>query len=360
MRILSLDLKNFRCFNRLQLNLSSNIVLITGSNGSGKTSVLEALHYACYFKSFKSSFGADLIKLDNAQLGFSVDVDILNDLSLNSDLLNVTFQGSGKKIVKLNQKNLSSYNELADSYKVITITEDDMDLIKGYPENRRVFLDHLLLLMDPLYGKTLKTYRKILKNRNSLFARPIDIDSYMLWTKQLYDLSQEIIFRRISLLSLLDTHIKNLIEAIKGSDNLDISLDYVYSKPYSMKDLDFASFMELNSNIMGYEIHAGRSLFGAHLDDFIIRFNNKSSRSYSSRGQQKLVLFLLKISCLKIIKTKAIFLIDDFMTDFDNNKLSFLIDLMVTFSSQVIITCPIISSSLESKLSSLNAQIIRF
>lgn len=362
MRILSVELRNFRCFAKMQLDFNSPIILISGPNGSGKTSLLEALHYACYFRSFKSNINSELIKINNSnniEDGFSIDMHVINDNTLVPDMLNITYRHQSTKNIKLNQKSISSYKDLTNYYKVVTITEDDTELIRGYPDNRRVFIDHLILLTDSNYGQLLKDYKRVLKNKNSIFQNSFSIDVYNIWSEKLYDLSIQISQKRIEMLSILQSHINELIITTKFTD-LEVSLNYSYVKPYIIAQDSYEKFMNNYPSLIGHETNAQRSLFGAHLDDFSIQFNNKATRTYSSRGQQKLVLFLLKIACLKIINSKTIFLIDDFMTDFDEKKIDILIDLMIQFSSQTIITCPTENSIIESKVKNLNAQIIRF
>lgn len=364
MRLLSLHLKNFRCFDSLKLTFAKKLVLISGLNGAGKTSILEALHYSCYFKSFKSNSSFDLIKLDSINKFFSVFVEVLKDDFAIPDFLTVSIKENGKKIAKLNQKTISSYRELLDLYRIITITENDIELIKGYPDNRRIFIDQFLLLFDPEYAFILKKYKKILKNRNFLLSgynkkQGLNRDSYLIWSEQLYSLSVEIARKRINLLDLLFKDIVVLMSFVRIE--LKIDFEYLFVKPYVI-DLNsafsFDQFLALYPNLYDRELYAERSLFGAHLDDFLMNFNGISSRVYGSRGQQKLILFLLKIACLRIIGVKSIFLIDDFMTDFDEEKLDFLIKLMLEFSSQIFVTSPIKNSLLEKKLLAFDFQII--
>src|SRR5437868_6298202 len=91
------------------------------------------------------------------------------------------------------------------------------------------------------------------------------------------------------------------------------------------------------------ETRVGHSLFGAHLDDFLIHFQDKKSKNYSSRGQQKLIVLLVKIAQIQQLlhsKGPVILLLDDFMTDFDEQRCRLLLDLLFDLKIQLIFTVP--------------------
>jgi recombinational DNA repair ATPase RecF len=88
----------------------------------------------------------------------------------------------------------------------------------------------------------------------------------------------------------------------------------------------------------------GRSLFGAHLDDVTVEFASKKSKLYASRGQQKLIVFLLKAALLTHVTGNGrpcVFLLDDFMTDFDEQRAIQLVTLLKTLPAQIIFTAPL-------------------
>lgn len=102
-----------------------------------------------------------------------------------------------------------------------------------------------------------------------------------------------------------------------------------------------------------------RSLFGAHLDDFSIEFCHKTSRAFASRGQQKLIIMLIKIAQMQEIIAKngpTLFLLDDFMTDFDQQKGTILLSHMLELKSQLIFTSPVSSGYFEEFLHNHGAQ----
>jgi DNA replication and repair protein RecF len=332
-------LRNFRCFSAVDLEFSGPVVLIHGPNGSGKTSILEALHYACYLKSFKTHLPRELMKAKTD--GFGINVGIA---SQGYDTLHVMMSGA-KKTVKLNDKSISSYKELYSAYKVVTITEDDLEMIQGGPSLRRTFLDHMALLLNPEYALLAKKYRIILDNRNALLARQKkDDDSYHLWTDQLLIYSHAMQAERKKMIELLREQSKELISLL-SLDEESITLSYDYAKPYTdiENTLSTSDLLIRYPSLIGHEMGYKRSLIGAHLDDFSITFQGKASRAYASRGQQKMLLFILKLASIKCLTSEApgvILLVDDFMTDFDEARAQSLMPLLTGLPSQLIVTSP--------------------
>lgn len=342
MRIVSARLRNFRCFSSLDLDFESPVVLIHGPNGSGKTSILEALHYACYLKSFKTHLPRDIIRSDTD--GFALNVGIA---AQGFDTLQVQFNRK-KKTVKLNEKNISSYKELYSAYRVVTITEGDLDMVQGAPSSRRSFLDTVVLLLNPSHAALAQKYRAILNNRNALLAHGrADHESYLLWTDQLLQVAQKMQIARIKAVELLENEAHVLVKEILGDVDDALTIEYSYARTYGdIRDIQSGQDLLVRyPGIKEQEFRQKRSLFGAHLDDCKITYLGKACRTYSSRGQQKLVVFLLKMAQLLTMKSQGssgtILLVDDFMTDFDDEKASALLPMMTKLSSQVILTSPV-------------------
>lgn len=358
MHITSLTIKNFRCFDHVSLDFTNKIVMISGANGVGKTSLLEALHYMCYFRSFRTYSPRELVTFDQNSFFIKAQIEAVDNAALQQYALQVGFTGR-KKLVKLDQKIIASYRELTDYYRIVTLTEDDLELIKGSPEQRRIFIDQALVLQNHALLPIMQSFKHTLESRNALLhSNNYSSDSYMLWTEQLWRYSLELQQSRMEFLRILERRTNKLLIENIGA-HLTIQLLY---NPKRMKtEQSFDDFMHLNAELPLVEKKLGRSFFGAHLDDITIQFCDKGSRAYASRGQQKLTVLLLKIAQIHEILEKkgpVIFLLDDFMTDFDEEKSSKLITLLVNLECQLFFTSPLIQSTFEAHLRDYNAQIV--
>jgi len=354
-QLVSLQLKNFRCFEEVIFNFKSPIILIEGDNGSGKTSILEALHYLGYLKSFRTHIAKELIKIEKSS--FFIKATFKDDLQTTE--IQAGLAGK-KRLVKINQKSILSFKELLNSYRVITLTEEDLDLVKLGPENRRNFLDQYILLTNASFLQTCKKYKQILDNRNKILQNQVfDQEVYLIWTKQLWEQSQIIRDLRRTILQNIEIELNDLL-------NIYIDKNCLVNLKYEDKEgswSSFDNFLNNKNNLLASEKYLGKSMFGSHLDDFHIYFKNKKSRAFASRGQQKLLVLLVKIAQINILKKEGyqniIFLLDDFITDLDQKNISILSTALLSLKNQLIFTCPISNGYLKELLVSKNAQIIQ-
>lgn len=342
-----LEIKQFRCFSAQKFSFSKQFTLIIGDNGTGKTSLAEAIHYLCYMKSFRSSNLSDLV-------GHSYDAFFLKGrfssaFESDSDHFIQVGYCDKKKSIKLDNKAVTTYKQIFELFQVITLLEEDIHLIKGYPSERRTFIDQAALFLESGYLDTYRNFKKIVQNRNALLHNPYAIDMLELdiWTEKLWQASQVVQQQRRKVLavieqtvnSLLSQYFDNVYQVQMGYESEHVSLDETYE--------DFK--MKIN-RILGQERALKRSLFGAHLDDFNIQIKGQKARFFASRGQQKLVSLLCKLSLVTLAEKNdflPILIIDDFIADFDKTRLRNLMDFFVSCKNQVIITTPFYDLELQ-------------
>ncbi len=354
MRLEKIELKNFRCFSKASFDFASDIVIIYGNNGSGKTTIIEALHYLCYLSSFRSRLPGEITEFESDS--FFIKGTVAQD---NHELVEIQVGYSKKqKIAKIGQSPISSYKELFPYYQVVTLTVDDLELIQGSPIIRRNFIDQAILLANPEFMEPLKRLKQILQQRNALLQKPFSYESYVIWTKQLWEQSRLIQDMRLKALDRLNQKISQLlIDFFDPSYTLDINYSYKHILPHE----SFESFLERKKGLVAYESMTKRSDFGAHLDDFTLQFCSKKLKSFGSRGQQKLLVVLIKVAQildLQEMKNNPIFLLDDFVTDFDKQRLGNILTLLLTLKCQLIISSPIREKLLEELLSTANISTI--
>lgn len=350
MRIHHLTLQNFRCFKHKEFSFESPLVLIEGSNGVGKTSLLEALHYSCYIRSFRTSVPKELILHDHDSFIIKVS---LEDSSTHHSI-HIGYS-CAKKMIKVDNKAITSFKELTEFYKVITITHEDIALVSQGPGARRLFLDQTLSLLDAEYLGMLKKLKIIAEQRSRLLLqRTIDYDYLASWTRQLWDVSEAIQAKRVVLLTDLEKLLQQLLREI-GDDTITLSLAYA---PKNMKrDDSWETFCQLP--FLSMEQRYGRNLFGAHLDDFTIAYGAQNSRTYASRGQQKLTALLLRLAQARLasqLSSTPIIVIDDFLSEFDNDRVTQIMTMLSNEQRQIIISSPTPTGFIHDFMLSCGAQ----
>jgi DNA replication and repair protein RecF len=349
LQLASIQLKDFRCFSHTTIDLNSPIVLICGSNGTGKTSLLEALYYGCYLRSFRTHLARDLIALEKESFFIKLLVSENHTDNVVDHTINIGFTGN-KRRVTVDNKAIVSYKDLLSHYRIVSLTEDDLKLVQDGPEERRAFLDQALLLDDSSFLNIMREYRIVLDNRNALFQKNVvDKEAYSIWTGKLWELTQAIQQIRRTLLQQLEAEVNRMLH-VYIDQQVTVSLIY-QAKKHSDQPLE--AFLVKNPDLIQQEIYFKRSLFGAHIDDFTIVLGGKRSRAYASRGQQKMIVLLVKIAQIKQLTQKKgpiIFLLDDFMTDFDAERGKALLSALLELDCQLIFTSPRRDSALESAL----------
>jgi len=328
MRIREITIKDFRCFTTKTITFDKPLVIIEGPNGIGKTSLLEALYYSCYLRSFRTRTTRDLI-LHGSQ-AFSIKITYEGPDGFKNQL-SVGYSPT-KRSVKLNNTELTAYKDLIGSYRIIAITDEDLSLIKGSPEGRRHFMDQAIILEYPDYRSLLKKFNSILEQRNALLrSKRFSQDSYTLWTDQLNDISKQIRSHRRSVLKRTEEKVNQLLTNFFDSP-FTVKLVYKEKNPPHPTALETQQHEQLVKH----------TLFGAHLDDCKVFIADRASKKYASRGQQKLTAMLLKIAQPTALDPQSyVFLLDDAVSDLDAQRLKNLFAALASYKTHIIITSPL-------------------
>ena len=269
-----------------------------------------------------------------------------------------------KRIIKLDQKCVTSYKDTFPFFKVITLTEDDIDLIKGSPSGRRAFADQAVLFSKPESMDIYRNFRNILENRNALLAgaygnsNNLDKVEFEVWTEKLWYSTVKIQELRTIELKFIEISVNRLIDQyFEGIYEVEIQYEAkVVEHGQSME-----MFLQKISQLKQQEMALKRSLFGAHLDDLVFHIKGKKAKMFASRGQQKLVSLLCKLALISTNSSNGplpLVLIDDFISDFDKTRLRNLIHFFLSCKNQIIITSPFCDSQLESLILKAHPDVI--
>jgi len=309
----TLRVQNFRTHSDFILEIGEKSTLISGANGSGKTSLLEAIYFALQGTSFRSS-DKEILRNDGSSW-FRIDLKDSKD-SLRTIIFNNAVQKSKKQfLVDGNKKARLSANL---RIPVVLFEPDDLQLLSGSPTRRRNFLDYFLSQIFPSFQLALTRYNKALKQRNNLLKRDnVSKDELFPWNLMLAEYGAEIISKRQDFLELLNSKIEEVYFEISGVKD-EIEIDYLGEKVSKNEILAILSENIERDKILGY------TNFGPHKHDIQFIFNKKPAQNVASRGENRSLVLALKFIETDILSDltskRPIVLLDDVFSELDDDR----------------------------------------
>ncbi len=314
-----LKLFNFKNYPEAILRFENPVNCFLGRNGSGKTNLLDAMHYLSFTKSAINPSDSQNVRLGESQF------IIKGAFKVQEKLKEVvcSYQQGQKKMVREDGQDYLKFSDHVGKYPLVLIAPQDIELIWDGSEVRRKFFDSLLSQIDHGYLEDLIIYATYLKQRNSalkLFAErgAIDYDLLAGYHQKIIPAAKRIFSKRSEFLSeflpVFQQHYKNLAD----------SKDEVMSIQYR-SDLENNEFEELLQKNLNRDVLLQRTTAGIHRDDFLFLLNNNEVKRYGSQGQQKSFLIGLKLAEFQCIaekkKFKPLLLLDDIFDKLDDNRI---------------------------------------
>jgi len=328
--VTKLSVQNVRSHDSFVTTLSPSMTVITGQNGSGKTSLIEAIYVALQGSSFKGS-DSDLLRKDCPW--WRIDIGFKDNTKRT-----VKFDPSkvyGRKQFVIDEK--TSYRLTPkNKYPVVLFEPDDLRLLNGSPTRRRQFIDRFISQLDPLYGSTLHKYERALKQRNNLLKKPfISPDELFVWNIALSEYGAYIIQQRTVFIEQINSKLNDAYNDIAQSSDI-VSVHYSHT---SIGDVKQKLLSELHHHSDKDKL-TGNTSVGPHRHDVIFQFNNSPALSIASRGEVRTIVLALKFLEVGIIEQitniKPIILLDDVFSELDIDRQKALSDTIR--AHQIIIT----------------------
>ena len=332
MWIKKIKINHFRNYKKEEIELEKSINLFYGENAQGKTNIIEAIFLGSMGKSFRAKKDREMINL-NAE---KAEVEIQYQKSDREGKIKIEL--SNKKSIYLNGIKIKKLSELLGNINTVIFTPDDIDILKGGPQNRRRFLDIMISQLKPNYMYNLNLYLKTLEQRNN-YLRQIkeenkDENLLEIWDEKLAEYAFKIYQYRNDFINKIKNKIKSIHNDITNKKE-DIEIEYI-TECNNKKE-----YIELLKKRRKLDIIKGFTTKGIHRDDFNISINDKQLNIYGSQGQHRTAILSLKLSELNIIYEEIgeypILLLDDFMSELDENRRKQLLKNIK--NTQIIITC---------------------
>ncbi len=308
------ELRNFRCHDEFALDCNRATTLIVGENGSGKTSVLEAIYLALRGKSFK---GVDREIMRREADFFRAEIDLVDaqKVIIRFDGAKKSFEIDGKKSLRLPKKN---------RYPVVLFEPDDLYLVGSSPSRRRDYFDELFRQINDAYGVALAKYNKALKQRNDLLKEEtVAADDLFSWNVMCAHYGAEVLHRRVENLAKINAEMTENYRSI-AKNNDECSLLYLGQE---VDENEYLAVLERNFERDKY---LGHSSFGPHRDDYEFVFNGKKADGSASRGEVRSMILALKFIEARILETevgkKPLVLLDDIFSELDSSRQKHLVN----------------------------------
>lgn len=337
MAVNQLLVNNFRNLDNSHTDFHPDLNFIVGDNGSGKSSLLEALFFLAHGKSFRTNRSENLITANTNSFVISVKTN-------NDRRLGVERNVSHVSNIKIDGQFVNKFSILAQNIAVQIVTPESFKLFFGGPKERRRFIDLGLFHVKPKFQSLWKQFNSIHKQRNACLKQGIRNDQSQYWTNQFITASEHIALVRREYITELNQELAAWLKILLPCHFNNLTITYLQGWS-AQKKLE----QVLCDNI-DREYIRGFSMYGCHKFDVKFTVDKLSIEEVFSRGQQKLFLLALTFAQAQLIKkvnrVKPIILIDDIGAELDLTSRKAFAEAYLHLDSQTFITA-IDKSALE-------------
>lgn len=342
MIIEKISFKEYRNLKNAEVLPNPGVNVICGDNAQGKTNFLEAIWLFTGGRSFRGAKDKELVSFGAQNASLAMDaVSFERNQSLKIDIAN------GKRVVTINKVLQQSASSLVGKLCAVVFSPAHLALVKDGPSVRRKFLDTAICQTQPHYTAHFLRYNHVLTQRNTLLrylqkSKNL-VDTLDVWEEKLAEYGAEIVARRFSYMEKLKELSSKFYTGLSAGKEV-LTLNYrtsaaseVFEEKRKIKE-DFKCKLKKSRE---EDIFAGFTTKGPHRDDIDIKINGKSSRLFSSQGQQRSIVLALKLAeaelVQQIIGERPIILLDDVLSELDLSRQNYLLNSIL--EKQVFITC---------------------
>ncbi|MFP3904144.1 MAG: DNA replication/repair protein RecF [Armatimonadota bacterium] len=364
MHIQRLALENFRVYPELQIEFSPGLTIIVGPNASGKTSLLEAIHFLATSKSHRTSADRELVHFGSPHARLqgtfvSQNRELTISATIPARVSDRKPSSPSSKQMKLDGQSIDRIADLIGRVPVVMFSNDDLDIVRGAPGFRRRFLNIAVAQLRPRYYDDTRRYGRALQQRNELLKLVGDGQAEKAhlepWTEQLAKAGAAITNDRGEFIQSLSDSAGQVHARLSGGeeDNAEHEEIVVQYKTNladkSGTDLSEEAFMEILRERLSEDIRRGYTTIGPHRDDFEIQINGKDTRTFGSQGQQRTAALSLKLAQADVVMSwrgePPLLLLDDCLSELDSARSRRILKLAEKRQG-MIITSPVMTHAL--------------
>lgn len=341
MLIEELKLTNFRNYKELTLHPHSGVNLFYGRNGSGKTNLLEAVHYCALGRSHRISNDAHAVK--NGEVFAISSVSIRNSLGKRNIAVRFHPDEVQKKTVLMDGKKIAKFSDMMGCLRCVIFSPEDLGLIKEGPSIRRRYLDMMISQINKGYFIALQQYRTCMEQRNALIRNlktnsHVDTSMISAFEETMAVPAAVIIRERRRIVELLSDIARDTYQRVSSTDEY-FRLVY-HSSVKEETEMEDTLCRLLRENRED-DIRMGFTSVGPHRDDLILTLNKSPMKQFASQGQIRTAALSMKLAQMQILRDlsgeEPVLLLDDVMSELDRKRRACLIGEIRSF--QTFITC---------------------
>ncbi len=314
-----LTLRNFRPFGDYQFHPDHDAVTVLLSpNGTGKTSILEAVYALATASSFRTTTASDMIRThhDLAEVHgtlFQNERRVQIDLTLHRGVRNTT------KRMLVNGQRPTSRAAVAEVLPLTVFTPEGVDVVRQGPEHRRTLLTNLLTDVAPHQSETVERFAKVLQQRNAVLRglqgqRPtlIQRDELDVWNTEFCAAAEILVTSRIDLLNDLSPLVSHFYQELARNT---LSVRTEYEQSWS-SELSSALLTALSD-----DVHRGYTTIGPHRDDVVFQLDGRDARRQASQGEQRSLALAVRLAGHELVQRERgvapLLLLDDVFSELD-------------------------------------------
>lgn len=351
MHVARLVLHDFRSYTEVELTLEPGGTAFIGSNGQGKTNLVEAIDYLSRLDSHRVSGDAPLVRAGTDQAIVRAEV-VKGD---RTALLELEITPGRANRARINRAALPRTRDLVGVLRTVIFSPEDLALVKGDPSDRRKFLDSLLVLRTPRLAGVKADYDRVLKQRNTLLKsargrRNVEIATLDIWDENLARTGAELIACRLRLLDDLAPHLGDAYRrvAAESADHRrevtaiykpSLDLDPALRDQAQLETLLLAEIERRRAD----ELDRGISLVGPHRDEVILTIGDLPAKGYASHGESWSYALALKLASFELLRDDGddpVLILDDVFAELDQGRRQQLAEL-VGDAEQVLVTAAV-------------------
>ncbi len=337
MQLNSLRVSSLRNLCIVDLDFNPQFNIFWGENGSGKTSLLEAIHVLATGRSFRAHQSRQIISFGENACTIAGVVSAQQIANAHPIHMGVERHQSGSIKMRLAGQDCHSVALLAKTLPIQLINSDSYDILEASPQCRRRFLDWVMFHVEHSFYSSWQRFKRALHQRNTALkaAKPLCMESIRIWDKEFIEMGEIIDAHRKAMLAELIPLFSEIIGGLFGfKKTITVQYQPGWNREYSLS--------EVLGRSLDRDLAWGYTTFGPQRADLELMIEGVPAKNVLSRGQSKLVICALLMARAKLLyqreDRRCVFLIDDLNSELDAKASQLLVEALSNLGGQVLIT----------------------